>query len=283
MNLTVLAEKLVNAAYSRVDMVERRGEFAVRGGIIDVFPPTEDHPLRVELWGEDVEEVRWFSVADQRSLEVAEHGVWAPSCREILLTGAVRDRARELVQHLPGATDMLDRLAQGMAVEGMESLAPVLVERMVPVLDLVRDDSLLVFVDPERVRRRAHDLVATTQEFLAAAWTSAAAGAAAPLDLSAASFASFAEIRGLAAVRGLGWWTLRPFTLDVDAVQEGFYEGSTGTGNTAARNQAPVQDGIADDLSATARTVVVAARDVERYRAEVDRAVADVRVLQQAG
>jgi len=287
-DLTDLAERLVAAAYTRVDMVERRGEFAVRGGILDVFPPTEDHPLRIELWGEDVEEIRWFAVADQRSLEVAEHGLWAPPCREILLTDAVRARAAELVERLPGAVDMLDRLAQGIAVEGMESLAPVLVERMVPVLDLVGDDSLLVLVDPERVRRRAHDLVATTEEFLAAAWTSAAAGAATPLDLSAASFASFAEVRALAAVRGLGWWTLSPFTLDADAAQAAepgdFYAGTTGTGHTPARNLAPHAPApMADDLAATAQTLVVAARDVERYRGEVDRAVADVRVLQQAG
>lgn len=291
-DLADLAERLAGAAYTRVDMVERRGEFAVRGGIVDVFPPTEDHPLRVELWGEDVEEIRWFSVADQRSLEVAEHGVWAPPCREILLTDAVRQRAVELIPQLPGATDMLDRLGQGIAVEGMESLAPVLVDQMVPVLDLVRDDSLLVMVDPERVRRRAHDLVATTHEFLEAAWTSAAAGAATPLDLSAASFASFAEVRALSAVRGLGWWTLSPFTLDVDAAavstaseeDTAFYEGATGTGHTAARNQAPAQlAGMADDLAATARTVVLQAREVEKYRGEVDRAVADVRTLQQAG
>ncbi|KQY42928.1 transcription-repair coupling factor [Cellulomonas sp. Root137] len=286
-DLADLAEKLVAAAYTRVDMVEKRGEFAVRGGIIDVFPPTEDHPLRVELWGEDVEEIRWFSIADQRSLEVADHGVWAPPCREILLTDAVRARATELIPQLPGAVDMLDKLAQGIAVEGMESLAPALVESMVPVLDLVGDDSLLVMVDPERVRRRAHDLVATTQEFLEAAWTSAAAGAATPLDLSAASFASFAEIRGLAAVRGLGWWTLSPFSLDVDATEaakpEDFYEGATGTGHTPARNEAPHLSAMADDLAATAQTLVIAARDVERYRGEVARAVADVRVLQQAG
>ncbi|WP_421732529.1 transcription-repair coupling factor [Cellulomonas sp.] len=286
-DLADLAEKLVAAAYTRVDMVEKRGEFAVRGGIIDVFPPTEDHPLRVELWGEDVEEIRWFSIADQRSLEVADHGVWAPPCREILLTDAVRARATELVAQLPGAVDMLDKLAQGIAVEGMESLAPALVESMVPVLDLVQDDSLLVLVDPERVRRRAHDLVATTQEFLEAAWTSAAAGAATPLDLSAASFASFAEIRALAAVRGLGWWTLSPFSLDVDAAEaakpDDFYEGQTGTGHTAARNEAPHLSAMADDLAATAQTVMIAARDVERYRGEVARAVADVRLLQQAG
>lgn len=270
-DLDDVAQRLVDAAYARVDMVERRGEFAVRGGILDVFPPTEDHPLRIELWGEDVEEIRWFSVADQRSLEVADHGLWAPPCREILLTDDVRERAAALRERLPGALDMLDKLAEGIAVEGMESLAPALVERMVPVLDLVPDASLLVLVDPERVRRRAHDLVATTQEFLEAAWTSAAAGAATPLDLSAASFASFAEVRALAAVRGLGWWTLSGFTLDADAVT-----GDEATGHDAALHDAPT---AAPDV----RTLVVAAREVERYRGEVARAVSDVRRLQQDG
>ncbi|MCC2314573.1 transcription-repair coupling factor [Cellulomonas xiejunii] len=265
-DLEDLSQRLVDAAYTRVDMVERRGEFAVRGGILDVFPPIEDHPLRIELWGEDVEEIRWFSVADQRSLEVADQGLWAPPCREILLTDAVRARAASLREQLPGALDMLDRLAEGIAVEGMESLAPVLVERMVPVLDLVPDESLLVVVDPERVRRRAHDLVATTHEFLEAAWTSAAAGAAVPLDLSAASFASFAEVRALAAVRSLGWWTLSGFTLDADAV----------TGE-----QTPTGDGPA--AASDVRTLVVAAREVERYRGEVARAVEDVHRLQQQG
>ncbi len=262
-DLEDLTQRLVDAAYSRVDMVEKRGEFAVRGGILDVFPPTESHPLRIELWGEDVEEIRWFSVADQRSLEIAEHGLWAPPCREILLTEAVRERAATLVTQLPGAIDMLDRLAAGIAVEGMESLAPVLVDRMVPVLDLVPDDALMVLVDPERIRRRAHDLVATTQEFLEAAWTSAAAGAATPLDLSAASFATFADVRALAAVRGLGWWTLSGFTLDAGADD--------------AHADAPVRD------SDGVETLVVGARDVERYRGEVARAVADVRALQQSG
>lgn len=276
-DLDDLTERLVGAAYQRVDMVEKRGEFAVRGGILDVFPPTDDHPLRIELWGEDVEEIRWFSVADQRSLEVAQHGLWAPPCREILLTDEVRARAASLAERLPGAVDMLDKLAQGIAVEGMESLAPALVERMVPVLDLVPDDALLVVADPERVRRRAHDLVATTEEFLAAAWTSAAAGAATPLDLSAASFASFAEVRALSAVRGLGWWTLSPFTLDADATVA---SGAPGSDAGDAPAPAPV---LPDDLAADGHTVVVAARDVERYRGEVARAVADVRALQQQG
>src|SRR5205823_9636174 len=94
-DLDGVVEALAGIAYSRVDMVERRGEFAVRGGILDVFPPTEEHPIRVEFWGDTVEDVRWFKVADQRSLEVAEHGLWAPPCRELLLTDEVRVRAEE--------------------------------------------------------------------------------------------------------------------------------------------------------------------------------------------
>ena len=62
---------LVAAGYARTELVEKRGDFAVRGGILDVFPPTEEHPLRVEFWGDEVEEIRYFKVADQRSLEIA--------------------------------------------------------------------------------------------------------------------------------------------------------------------------------------------------------------------
>ena len=52
--------------------------------------------MRVEFWGDTVEEIRWFTVADQRSLQIAEHGLWAPPCRELLLTEAVRQRAAAL-------------------------------------------------------------------------------------------------------------------------------------------------------------------------------------------
>ncbi len=101
--LADVTERLAGAAYHRVDLVERRGEFAVRGGIIDVFPPTEEHPLRVDFFGDDVEEIRYFAVADQRSLEIAQHGLWAPPCRELLLTDEVRARAAVLAKEHPDA------------------------------------------------------------------------------------------------------------------------------------------------------------------------------------
>src|SRR5699024_8234012 len=126
---------LANAAYSRVDMVSRRGEFAVRGGILDVFPPTEDHPYRVEFFGDEIEEIRYFSIADQRSLvDTSDDGsetptvMFAPPCRELLLTEAVQEKARQLQASMPNVLEMLEPMSNGVAVEGMESLAPLVTE-----------------------------------------------------------------------------------------------------------------------------------------------------------
>ncbi|RJF40987.1 transcription-repair coupling factor [Actinomyces sp. 2119] len=205
-SLEDVATRLEAAAYTRVDMVEARGQYAVRGGILDLFPPTEPRPVRVDFFGDEVEEVSSFAVADQRTIE-ALPSVTATACRELVLTPQVRQRAHDLLGSVPGAADMLDKIAQGIAVEGMESLAPVLVDRMVPLLELV-GDRLIVLLEPERIRKRAEDLVATTSEFLAAAWTSAASGGTVPVDLSAAAFARLGEARALALESNLGWWAL---------------------------------------------------------------------------
>jgi transcription-repair coupling factor (superfamily II helicase) len=249
-------DALVGAAYTRTDMVERRGEFAVRGGILDVFPPTEDHPLRVEFWGDTVEEIRWFSVADQRSLEIAPEGLWAPPCREILLTDAVRARAAALVDRLPGVADMLGKISEGIAVEGMESLAPALVDEMQPLLDLLPEGTHVVLVDPEKIRTRAHDLVATSDEFLAASWANASAGNELPIDLSAvdlsaSSYWPLVRVRDHALAAGVPWWSLTSLTSDAE------------TSETDA--------------------VRIGAREVVGYRGETEKALEDLRNLVSAG
>ena len=219
-----VVEALAAAAYARVDMVERRGEFAVRGGILDVFPPTEEHPLRVEFWGDTVEEVRWFKVADQRSLEIADGGLWAPPCRELLLTQDVRDRARELAPQLPGVSDMLEKVAEGIAVEGMESLSPILLgDAMQPLLDALMPRTHVVLCDPERVRTRAADLVTTSAEFLDASWANAAAGNVVPVDLEGtlgtASYWSLSDLRDHALTTGRPWWSMSSFSSDEELTE----------------------------------------------------------------
>ncbi len=209
-DLTELAAALAGAAYTRVDMVERRGEFAVRGGIVDVFAPTDPHPVRIEFFGDEVESLRSFSIADQRSLAPVPV-LWAPPCRELLLTPDVRARAAALASQAPGAADILTRIADGHAMEGMESLIPALVDHLDILPDVLPANTRFVAVEPERLVRRAEDLPRTAAEFLSAAWVSATAGADAPLDVSDGSFAALADIAERAAERGLTWSTIGPF------------------------------------------------------------------------
>ncbi|HUW77563.1 MAG TPA: transcription-repair coupling factor [Candidatus Nanopelagicaceae bacterium] len=217
-SLDSLVRSLADAAYIRTELVERRGEFAVRGGIVDVFPPTEEHPLRIEFWGDRIEEIRFFKVADQRSLEVAGDGLIAPPCRELLLTEAVQERARSLLDRYPYLLDVLGRVSEGIAVEGMESLTPVLVDEMELLFDVMPEGTHFVLCDPERIRTRAADLVATGEEFLDASWANAAAGNATPIDLGASSYKSLDDLHDHAGFLGIPWWTLTPFTTD-DAIE----------------------------------------------------------------
>lgn len=84
---SAVVRALADAAYARVDMVTHRGEFAVRGGILDVFPPTSNHPVRIDFFGDEIEAMRYFSIADQRSLEQEPPTrIQAPPCRELLIT-----------------------------------------------------------------------------------------------------------------------------------------------------------------------------------------------------
>lgn len=98
-----------------------RGEFAVRGGILDVFPPTAPHPVRIEFFGDEIDTIKEFHASDQRTYGDGLKTIWATACRELQLTDAVRTRAKALVGSIPNAEDMLESIANAIPVEGMES------------------------------------------------------------------------------------------------------------------------------------------------------------------
>jgi transcription-repair coupling factor (superfamily II helicase) len=213
--------RLVQLAYTRVDMVGRRGEFAVRGGILDIFAPTAEHPVRAEFWGDEVTEMRMFSVADQRSIpEIEIETLVAVACRELLLTDDVRARAADLVaQHPRGenaitgsVSDMLAKLAEGIPVDGMEALLPVLrPDDHALLVEQLAEGTPVLVCDPEKVRTRAADLIKTGREFLEASWSVAAMGTDAPVDveqLGGSGFAELDDVQAAAHRSGHPWWTL---------------------------------------------------------------------------
>ncbi len=198
--LPELALKLIEIAYQRVDMVVRRGEFAVRGGIVDLFPTTAKHPVRLEFFGDELEQMREFSVADQRSLDAKPTELVVYPAREIIITPDVAQRAREMEHEFPNLSSMLAKIGQGIPVDGMESLAPVLVEKLGQISDYLPDSAQVVLLAPEKSIARATNLIDTNLEFLHAAWDAAIEGAKAPIDLSSGGFKTMAEfIAGIAA------------------------------------------------------------------------------------
>ena len=211
-----VSRRLVENAYTRVDLVMDRGEFAVRGGIIDVFPPTAPHPVRIEFFGDEIDSIREFHASDQRTYGEGVRTIWATPCRELQLTDAVRDRAKRLIGQIPNADDMLESIANAIPIEGMESLMPALIDDMEPVTGMLDRHAIIMLADSEKLRRAADDLSKTANEFLAASWHVAAAGhgAGAPISFDQASFLDYEETINSLAYSSHDVWNLTSFGVD---------------------------------------------------------------------
>jgi transcription-repair coupling factor (superfamily II helicase) len=155
-----LVAQLVRWGYRREYQVEHRGEVAVRGSILDVFPSTADAPVRIDLWGDEVDRLCGFSVADQRATDdVAEVALFP--AREVLPTDEVRSRAEALLSRHPWGREQWQRLADGEVFDGMEAWLPWLGGDAEHVLfDLVGAEAQIVLVDPRRLRDRTLDILA---------------------------------------------------------------------------------------------------------------------------
>jgi transcription-repair coupling factor (superfamily II helicase) len=157
---------LVAMGYRREDQVEHRGEVAVRGSIVDVFPVTADRPVRIDLWGDEVDRLSEFSVTDQRStVDLEEVRVFA--ARELLPTEDVRERAAKLVATEPWGREQWERLADGLLFDGMESWLPWLTDDEHLLTDLLGPTAQVVLVEPRRLRDRAADIAAEEADLAA--------------------------------------------------------------------------------------------------------------------
>ena len=170
-----LLTKLVAGGYRREELVEHRGEVARRGAIIDVFPSTADAPIRIDLWGDEVDRLTTISVNDQRSVaDLDEAFIFA--ARELIPDDAVRERAAALVADEPWGREQWERLAEGTQFDGMESWLPWLTDpadaRQL-LTDVLPKTGKVVLVEPRRMRDRATELLAEEDDLaraLASTW-----------------------------------------------------------------------------------------------------------------
>ncbi len=150
-----LADALSGLGYVRTDVVEHRGEFAVRGGVLDLFPGTARRPVRLEYLGDEIESIRAFTPSTQLSTERVVR-VLVPAVRELVPDEAIRARAQaEALRHPDRFRDGLQRIADGLYAEGVESLAPLLFDHLPTPAEVLPDGGWAVLAQAGRTAARA--------------------------------------------------------------------------------------------------------------------------------
>ncbi len=168
----VLVRTLVGLGYRREELVEHRGEVSQRGAIVDIYPSTADAPIRIDLWGDEVERLTEFGVNDQRSTHDLAEALIFPA-RELLPSEEVSERAASLVASEPWGREHWERLSEGLVFDGMESWLPWLVDGDVLLTDVLPERAKVALIEPRRMRDRANDLLAEEDDLaraLAGTW-----------------------------------------------------------------------------------------------------------------
>jgi transcription-repair coupling factor (superfamily II helicase) len=214
--LTNLIEHFTALSYTRTDLVEKRGEFAVRGGIVDVFLPLADYPVRIDFFGDEIEELMYFDISDQRTTKPVVGKLSIIPCRELLITEAVRERAEAIKSRFPGAIEVLEKISQGISVDGMESLIPFLVDEHHTIFDRISPRSTVIFIEEERTRSRTADLIETNEEFLQASWSNASLGGSAPMPVDKVTYLDWDSLFAEISEHALGHQSLNSFGSDLD-------------------------------------------------------------------
>ena len=174
-----LCERLERNGYNRMALVEEPGEFAVRGGIVDVFPPQSRWPLRLELLGEELESIRAFDPENQRSRNTLSHAALPPP-REILFdrenvleqADAIRDLAGKMASAAQEIEGTIDSLLRGSAPPDAYSLVSRFQPDLESVFDFLPEDARLGVVEDDAGRERLADFCEATRQAYRAALTS---------------------------------------------------------------------------------------------------------------
>jgi transcription-repair coupling factor (superfamily II helicase) len=256
--LAKLVRDLSKFGFNRVDLVERRGDFAVRGGIVDIFPADQEHPVRIDYFGDQIDEISTFSISDQRSISAVSSLVIYP-CREIIIDEKIKSKAQHLGERFPQLKELTEKISQEIYFEGIESFAAGLIENYNSLIDYLPTTTQIWFIDQPRIISRSADLIETNQEFLEAAWSNLAwseqEGKALPIDLTKelnrGGFYTFDQIGGLSKERGQVSKALNLYRGSPDEVELEFLDEVENFGNKFEVAVSQINDWFKDGYQIT--------------------------------
>ncbi|UCD89921.1 MAG: transcription-repair coupling factor [Desulfobacterales bacterium] len=158
----LLTRKLISGGYTRTMVAEEPGDFCIRGGIIDVFTPLYSNPIRIELFGDTVESIRFFSAVNQRTIEKTKEAIILPA-REIILKmermdqiiTRVRAQASKLEIPVTKVRELIHRIKNEGVFPGIESLIPLIYTNLSTLFDYIPNHALFILSDPGELEKAA--------------------------------------------------------------------------------------------------------------------------------
>jgi len=165
MDRDLLIEKLNAGGYGRSTIVEEPGDYAIRGGILDVFPPMYSDPVRIEFFGDEVDSIRIFSAATQRKTQSISEAVILPASEVILkkecmveIIGRVRAHASALGLPVTKVREWVDRIKEEGFFPGIENLISLIYPKLDTFFDYVPENALFIPADPGELENAAEKL-----------------------------------------------------------------------------------------------------------------------------
>lgn len=171
-----LIGKLIAGGFSRTAVVEEPGDFSLRGGIVDLFSPLYDDPVRIEFFGDLVESIRLFSAETQRTIDTLSEVVILPARETIIapsklneILGRFRKRASEMELPITQVRQLIQRIKTEGIFPGFESLSPLVYAQLNTLFDFVASRAMWVMMEPARLVSAADDFETSVRRSYAGA------------------------------------------------------------------------------------------------------------------
>ena len=162
-----LVQRLAAAGYERVELVEGRGQVASRGDLVDVYPPDARYPIRVEFWGDTIDQMRDFDPITQRSVEQRTEALLPPAYETPQTEQAIARALRHAADKI-GFETQVELWRQGLPAAGADAMLPLLYPKLDTLLDYLPESAVLVLDEPARLEEAAKTAEMTFAESVTA-------------------------------------------------------------------------------------------------------------------
>lgn len=174
--LNKIASALINSGYGRVEMVEMKGDFSIRGGILDIFPLSYEMPVRIELFGDEIDSIRHFDPLTQRSTTSIDGDIWVVPMSEIVINPDMiaywEKKAKEIIDtaQSPKLTNTINELTRKLKeygrFDGIEGYLPLLYPNLAGLWDYLPKNTIVITDDQQWLKAEAEKLFEQAQQFL---------------------------------------------------------------------------------------------------------------------